>query len=247
MQKINDTGRNIQRSFYKRALQLLMENDFSFLIGGAYALRRHTGICRDTKDLDIYCRAGECPRILKRLEEQGFTTEVTDARWLAKAFMNEHYIDVIFSSANNLSPVDESWFEHTTESNLFGVPVSFIAPEELIWCKIYVQNRQRYDGADINHLILKKGREMDWERLMTHMEQHWHLLLAQLLNFQFVYPSERDKIPQWLFHELLNRAGEQYDMPAPKDKICRGPLLENNEYNTDIIEWGYKIFSVTNL
>ncbi|QEC52916.1 nucleotidyltransferase family protein [Anseongella ginsenosidimutans] len=245
MIKIVATG--TAHRFYQETLKLLEEKGFPFLIGGAYALKEHTGVFRDTKDLDILCSAGECPRILKFLSGKGILTETTDARWLAKAFKNEHYIDFIFSSANNLSPVDDTWFAHKVPGSLYGVPVSFTAPEELIWSKIYVQNRERYDGADVNHLILKKGREMDWRRLMMHMEQHWQLLLAQLLNFQFVYPGERDNIPRWLFNELLKRAGEQYDLPAPVDKICRGPLLENNEYNADIIEWGYKIFSVTNL
>lgn len=233
--------------FYKETLQLLHSNGFPFLIGGAFALKQHTDVFRDTKDLDLLCSAGECPRMLKFLSDRGILTETTDARWLAKAFRNEDYIDLIFSSANNLSPVDETWFEHKVEGTLYDIPVSFVSPEELIWSKIYVQNRGRYDGADINHLILKTGQQLDWRRLLMRMEQHWQLLLAQLLNFQFVYPGERDKIPAWLFHELLKRAAEQYEVPVPVDRICRGPLLENNEYNTDIIDWGYKIFSVTNL
>ena len=93
--------------FYRETLQHLKDNNFRFLIGGAWALRYHTGINRDTKDLDIFCTAGEYPRILKYLIQQGFKTELTDARWIAKAFKDEHFIDFIFNTVNNICAVDE--------------------------------------------------------------------------------------------------------------------------------------------
>lgn len=77
--------------FYKETLQLLYTHGFPFLVGGAFALKQHTGVFRDTKDLDLLCAAGECPRLLKFLSDHGILTETTDARWLAKAFKNEHY------------------------------------------------------------------------------------------------------------------------------------------------------------
>ncbi|HYH57500.1 MAG TPA: hypothetical protein VD772_12865, partial [Anseongella sp.] len=72
--------------FYREVLQLLNENGYAYLVGGAYALRLYTGVYRDTKDLDLLCTAGECPRILKLLSDHGVPTEINDARWLAKAF-----------------------------------------------------------------------------------------------------------------------------------------------------------------
>jgi hypothetical protein len=95
----------------------------------------------------------------------------------------------------------------------------------LLWCKIYVQNRERYDGADVNHIILKYGHQLDWQRIWMRLEQHWHLLFSQLLSFQFVYPSERDIIPRWLFDNLIARAKEQFELPLPVEKVCLGLLL----------------------
>jgi hypothetical protein len=77
------------------------------------------------------------------------------------------------------------------------------------------------------------------------MDQHWHLLLSQLLSFQFVYPSEfHEIIPKWLFDELLHRAAEQYELPSPVERVCRGPVIDQTQYEIDIKEWGYKTCTI---
>jgi predicted nucleotidyltransferase len=242
-----ETEKQIAHDFYRDALKLLNEDGLQYLIGGAFALRNYTGIYRDTKDLDLFCKAGDYPKILKLFALNGLKTEVTDSRWLAKAFRDDYFIDLIFNTVNNLCPVESSWFEHAHNGELYGVPVKYVAPEELVWCKIYIQDRYHYDGADVNHIILKKSKEMDWPRVINRLDQHWHLLLAQFLNFQFVYPSERETIPKWLFEELLDRSRSQYELPLPLEKVCRGPYLDHTMYNTDIIEWDYKIITVKRL
>lgn len=125
-----------------------------------------------------------------------------------------------------------------------GVPVSCLKSEDLLFLNLYIQDRIRYDGADVNHLILKQGLRMDWSLILERLEQHWILLLSQLLNFYFVYPSEREKIPAWVVDELLNRLKEIRALPVPKDAVCLGPLLSQTQYETDIKEWGYKIVTM---
>lgn len=226
--------------FYKEAIELLNEHALPFLLGGAFALRHYTGIHRDTKDLDLFCRAEDYPHILKLFAQHGYTTEMTDPRWIAKAFKGEYYIDLIFNTTNNICPVDDTWMEHGIEGALFSVPVKILAAEELMWTKLYVHNRERYDGADLNHLILRYGKHLVWKRILKRIGQHWHLLLAQLLNFQFVYPSDKDVIPAWLFQELLDLAGKQFELPAPVAKVCLGPLIDHTQYEIDIKEWNYR-------
>jgi hypothetical protein len=120
-----------------------------------------------------------------------------------------------------------------------------IPPEELIWCKTYVQNRERFDGADINHMFLKYGKKLNWERLMKRLDHHWHLFLAKILIFQFVYPADfHEIIPRWLFDELMRRAKEQYDLPPAVEKVCRGPIIDNTQYSIDIKEWDYKTVTI---
>ncbi|MEJ8800556.1 nucleotidyltransferase [Pontibacter sp. H249] len=230
--------------FYREALSILAESKIDFLVGGGFALRLYTDIMRDTKDLDIFCRSGDCPKILKVFKEQGYETELTDARWLAKAKSGEHFMDIIFNNPGNHCAVDDAWFERSVKSELLDIKVRVIPAETLIWSKLYVQNRERYDGADINHIILRYGSKLDWKWLWSHMDTHWQLLLAQFMSFQFVYPSERDLIPKWLFEELLVRAREQFDMPAPIEKICRGPLIDQTQYAIDITDWEYKVVTI---
>ncbi|QNF33286.1 nucleotidyltransferase [Adhaeribacter swui] len=231
-------------NFFADALRLLSESEIPFLVGGGLALRQYTGIIRDLKDLDLFCKAGDYPKILKFFSDQGFATELTDVRWLAKVFKNNYYIDIIFNTVNNICTVDESWFENAVVGEAYGVPVKFIPAEELLWCKVYVQNRERYDGADVNHIIVKYGHRLDWNRIWTRLEQHWHLLLAQVLLFQFVYPTERDLIPRWLFDTLIDRAKVQYDMPLPVEKVCLGPIIDQTQYRTDIVDAEYKVVTI---
>ena len=55
------------RSFYVDCLHHLTRGGTPFLLGGTYALNVFTGIDRSTKDLDVFCRPGDYPRILADL------------------------------------------------------------------------------------------------------------------------------------------------------------------------------------
>ena len=88
------------REFYVQTLTALNASGIPFLVGGAYALERYTGIERHTKDFDLFLRQDDRDRILRTLDEQGCRTEVTFPHWLAKAYRGDHFFDLIFSSGN---------------------------------------------------------------------------------------------------------------------------------------------------
>ena len=233
------------QDFYRASLELLNEKNMPYMLGGGFALYHYTGIIRDIKDMDIFCKPSQYPQILKLFAEHGYETQMYDVRWLAKVHRSEFYIDVIFNTANSICTVDDAWFDNASDSVVYGVPLKIIPAEELIWCKLYVQNRERFDGSDINHIILKQGATLNWKRLLSRIDPHWHLLLMQLLQFQFVYPSDfREIIPEWLFKELLQRAHDQYELPPPYEKVCRGPIIDNTQYEVDIKEWHYKSYTI---
>jgi hypothetical protein len=203
-------------------------------------MREYAGIFRDTKDLDVFCRPADVRRILRVLGRAGYRTEVTDPVWLAKAFHGDHFVDVIFCSGNCLCGVDDTWFRHARDVRLFGYEVRLIPPEELIWSKAYVQNRERYDGADIAHILRRQSAALDWQRLLERMEPDWEVLLMHALNFRYVYPSEREAVPRWLMLDLWSRVERQLRDPAPRARVSRGPLLAPRDYEIDILEWGYR-------
>jgi hypothetical protein len=226
--------------FYADALDRMLESGVPFMVGGAFAMRHYAGVYRDTKDLDIFCKSGDYPRLLQSLSEGGYRTEITDATWLAKAFSGDQLVDLIFGSANAACPVDESWFERHERVDVLGRQVELVPPEEVLWTKMLVEDRDRFDGADVNHLLRGRGRSLDWKRMLMRMEPFWEILLSHLLQFRFVYPAERDVVPGWLMEELVSRLHNQLAAPVPREKVCRGPLLSKTQYLVDIQEWGYR-------
>lgn len=228
-------------TFYNEAIALLKQNEKPFIIGGGIAMVQHTKMERCSKDLDIFIKPSDYMSILQLFAEQGFEVQVYDVRWLAKILKGNHYIDLIFSSVNNICRVDDTWFDRAVIGRFGEQEVWFLSAEDLLWCKSYIWNRERFDGADINHLLLTVGEQLNWKYLMEKLDPHWHLLLAELLLFQFVYPNDyRRIIPQWVFDNLMARAHQQYQLPPPIQKVCRGPLIDNTQYSIDIKQLDYK-------
>jgi hypothetical protein len=228
------------RDFYCHAVRIMKRAGIPFLVGGAYALARYTGIIRHTKDFDVFVRPEDGARVLALFAAEGYRTELTFPHWLGKVYHNDALIDVIFSSGNGVAVVDDGWFEHAVPETVLGEAAQLCPPEELIWSKGYVQERERFDGADIAHLLRSCGPTLDWRRLLDRFGPHGRVLLGHLVMFGFVYPSERDNVPEWVLRELLGRREEETRSPPPVGKVCRGTLLSREQYLTDINEWGYK-------
>jgi hypothetical protein len=225
---------------YIEVLHAFMAINVPFMVGGAYAMREYADIVRDTKDLDLFCNPRDYPAFLPVLEKLGYVIEVRNPDWLAKGTKNDIVVDLIFGTGNKLHKVSDSWIQRARTATLFDLELKLIPPEEMILSKIYVQERDRFDGADINHIIRKIGSQLDWRHLLLLLESHWELLFAQLLNFGFVYPSERHIVPEWLIRELISKLEDQLQAPRPDDRVCRGVYLAYNQYLIDVREWGYR-------
>src|SRR4030095_12962312 len=105
------------------------------------------------------------------------------------------YVDLIFSSGNGVAEVDDDWFRHAVEGEVLGLRVQLTPPEESIWSKAYVMERERYDGADVAHLLHTQADRLDWQRLVRRFGPHWRVLLSHLIVFGFIYPADRARIP----------------------------------------------------
>jgi Uncharacterised nucleotidyltransferase len=226
-------------AFVLEALEELVASRIPYLLAGTFAVSAYTGISRPTKDLDIFCKAGDFNRILAHFKSKGYEIEVEDDRWLGKVIKGDLFFDVIFAGSNGTMPIGDQWFEHARQIDMNGHKVRITAPTELIWSKCFVQLRHRYDGADVAHVILKAHDQIDWRRLLGHMEVHWEVLLIHLLNFRWIYPTERDKVPDWLMDELLDRLQAQRQLPLPQMKICRGRMFSRIDFEIDVKEWGF--------
>jgi hypothetical protein len=224
--------------FYVEALARLQTAGLPVLVGGAFAFARYTKIKRDTKDLDIFLRPEDMPRALAMFKEAGYHTSTPFPHWLGKVYSGGYFLDVIFSSGNGVARVDDLWFEHAAEDIVLGVPVRLCPPEEMIWSKAFVQERERFDGADVMHLFHELGPQLDWDRLLWRFGAHWRVLFAHIVMFGFVYPDKRDRIPQRVITELMARmAAEQTE---PDNRVCGGPLVSREQYLYDLDALGYE-------
>ncbi|MHB8815388.1 MAG: nucleotidyltransferase family protein [Steroidobacteraceae bacterium] len=228
------------RAFYVRTLGLLAGSGIPFLVGGAYALTYYTGIERHTKDFDIFVRRDHYGAVEMVLGAAGIATELTFPHWLGKASCEHASVDLIFSSGNGLSQVDDAWFEHAIVGPVLGVEVRICPPEEMIWSKAFITERERYDGADIMHLLLACADRLDWRRLLARFDAHWRVLLSYLGLFGFVYPSERARIPAWVMADLIARLSHELCAPPPPRRVCQGTLLSREQYLTDVGLWGFE-------
>jgi len=227
-------------TFYRQALMALQAAQVPFLVGGGYALAHYAGTIRHTKDFDIFVYPHHCARVLEILHATGYDTELTFPHWLGKVCNGPDCIDVIFSSGNCIATVDEAWFAHAVAGSVLGISVHFCPPEELFWSKSYVMERERYDGADIIHLLHVCSVQFDWQRVLKRFGAHWRVLLHYLILFGFVYPGMQSCIPSWVMQELLDRLQHEVHYPPPLARVCQGTLLSRAQYLIAINCWGYR-------
>ncbi len=206
----------------REALQALAASDVDALVAGAHALFE-----RDLEDA------------FRVLESTGFRTEIGDPAWIGRGHRGEWHVDLAFSSENGVATVDELWFEHARPARVMGVDALLVPPEELIWSKAFILERERFDGHDVSHLLRSMGEELDWDRLLHRFDRYWEVLLSHLALFRFAYPGERSKVPDRIVLELARRLGNEIGTDHPRP-LCRGNLISRVEYEHDLQALGYE-------
>jgi hypothetical protein len=239
-EKMKLPAKDAQAYFFYQVLSILNRTFVPFLMGGGFAFEFYTHLGRSMKDMDILVHRNDLDKLFEVLNEAGFKTERTFSHWLGKVYYEDFFVDLIFSSGNGLCEVDDLWFNHAVPGQVFGFPVKFCPPEEMIWTKAFVMERERYDGGDVAHLLLKCSEQLDWHRLVSRFDSHWRVLLSHLILFGYIYPSERQRIPQKVVQELLGRLDRELTVPTPADQACQGPLLSRTQYRPDVEKMGYK-------
>ena len=227
---------------YRRAVATLSQANLPYLVGGAFALAHYTPVTRDTKDFDIFVRPTDADAVLAALAAAGFSTELPFPHWLGKAYEGEVFIDIIYSSGNGVALVDDEWFVHAVPGQVLGQPMPLCPAEEMIWSKAFVLERERFDGADVLHLIRDRGTQLDWDRLLRRFGRYWRVLYAHLILFGFAFPGHRAAIPEGVMQALADRLraetgrrGAQADL-----SLCQGTLLSREQYLTDVEQLGYR-------
>src|SRR5215475_4294406 len=68
--------------------------------------------------------------------------------------------------------------------------------------KSYVMERERYDGADIVHLLHACSAQFDWHRLLERFGAHWRVLLNYLIR---LLSRDRKSSEQCVFYPKVSR------------------------------------------
>jgi hypothetical protein len=225
-----------QSALFREVLTALEEKNVPYAVSGAFALRQHTGICRFTKDLDLFMTACTCIKALPYLRARGFACEVADPVWLAKAHKGDFFVDLITGMSNGVLSVEDSWIERASPAIVHGIKTRVLAPEELVASKVFVTRRERFDGADIAHIIYGTYPCFDWNRELQLIGEHWEMLLWALLLFRYVYPAQTHYVPDSVWKDLLRRLQSEIASPDLYAKF-RGSLVDENMFAIDLNEW----------
>lgn len=222
---------------YRDAVQVLEQAQVPFAVGGAFAIHKHTGIWRTTKDLDLLLPPEAVPRALAELRRNGFETSIEDPVWLAKAYRGDYFVDLITGMGNACLIVDESWIERSVQDEVLGIACRVLGADELIASKVFVAFRERFDGSDIIHLIRACGPELKWDRILELLQSHWELIYWSLVLFAYVYPAHTQLVPERVWSELTRRFEQQVLHPKSNAPF-RGSLVDPKMFAIDVKERG---------
>ena len=222
---------------FRETLMKLNRCRVPYVVSGAFALQVHTGIWRATKDLDLFLTPEDVPAALRCLRKNGFRCEVRDPVWLHKAHRHGFFIDLITGMSNTVITVDRSWIKNARPAMVLDVRARVLAAEELLASKLFVVRRERFDGADIAHIVYASQGKLDWERILALVKEHWEILLFALVLYRYVYPAYSHYVPSWVWHRLLACFSQELTDRNPAAQF-RGSLVDDKMFAIDVCRMG---------
>jgi Nucleotidyl transferase of unknown function (DUF2204) len=226
-----------QETLFREILTLFEQQHIPYAVAGAFALQGHTGICRDTKDLDLFLTAEAVCGAILALRDEGFECETCDPVWLYKAHRDGFFVDLITGMSNAAIVVEDSWIERSSPAVVHGVTTRVLAAEELLASKLFVARRERFDGADIAHIVYGTRGQLDWQRVLHLAAENWEILFWALVLFRYAYPAQTEFVPRDVWHDLIRRFNHAVVNPNPAARF-RGSLIDHKMFAIDVNEWG---------
>jgi len=222
-----------QWAIYDRALGELNDSGIRYALGGAFGLAVYIDHLRNTKDLDLYVMRrdrGDVIEILTRCGLADYYDRLPYQRhWIYRSVAGDVIVDVIWEMANRRAAVDAAWLTRGSLIDLRGRVLRVLPPEELLWSKLYVMQRERCDWPDIINLIHATGPDLDWDRLIRRLGDDEPLLAAVLSVFGWVCPARALELPTGLWRRL----GISRPSPGP----CRAALFDSRPwFQPDLVD-----------
>jgi len=220
----------LDTAIFREAIEALNAADLCFVIGGAFAVYRYTGVWRNTHDLDIYLERKYVPAAIESLTQHGFRDlgemAAGDREWIYHASKDKVLVDLIWQSPHGLSVVDESFYTRSREGTFVEMQTRFMPPDELILAKIYTMNQRRCDWPDVLRIARACPDDLDWDLILTRMRENWPVLLSFIILFDWCYPGDACCVPVSLREELLRRKLESpSENPGPNRESILDPWI----------------------
>jgi hypothetical protein len=217
-----------QWQIYQGVLDELTSRAIPFALGGAFGVAAYTGRWRNTKDLDIYITPDRREEVIQVLTSHGLQDyyEVLPyvREWIYRSHKGDIIVDVIWAMANQCANVDEYWLSRGAQVTVKGEVYRSLPPEELIWAKIFVMNKERTDWPDIFNIFAAVGSQIDWSHLLDRIDQELPLLRAVVSVFGWLDPGTARQFPAWLWARL--------GLPAPEGD----PSREQVKFRADLLD-----------
>jgi Uncharacterised nucleotidyltransferase len=177
-----------------------------FLLGGGFALAIYTGRWRNTKDIDFYIFKKDRRTAIAALARAGFRDYFSrlryDRKWIYRSTRSGVIVDIIWAMANQRAQVDQLWFENAPAISVRGEPMRLLPPEELLWCKLYILQRDHCDWPDVLNLLYAVGSRVNWDHLLWRLDGDWPLLKSLLTLYGWLCPKRARELPAALRKRL---------------------------------------------
>jgi len=220
---------------YQCVLDRAIQEEVPFALGGGLAVGVYTGKGRHTKDLDLYILPEHRDWAINVMGQCGLVdyheTKPYNREWIYRAFNGEVIVDSIWAMANKRADVDAGWLNRGPLIRMFDREFHVIPPEELIWSKLYVMQRDRCDWPDIMNLVHATGPTLDWNHLLNRVDSDLPLVKGLLSVFSWVSPGRARQLPSWVWPKLdLAAPAESESTTDPEGRPPRPDLLDTRPW-----------------
>jgi hypothetical protein len=212
-----------RRATYRRILAVLKAQGSPFVVTGAVGLSLQVGRLIDG-ELEVYMRSRDVPDALTVIKATGLKVEADDQKGRARIFHGDHRVTVRWALPSPLfGSIDDAWFRHARRTHFLGVRVKAAPIEELLWLKIAAPGPASVGDVLIPQLLLERGEDLDWNRLLVRLRGLEALVLAHIFLFWHQYPeSARVIVPEWVVEKL--RQGVYMDGPDLRGGVSTDKL-----------------------
>ena len=221
-----------QWSVYQRVIADSRAAGLRFAIGGGIAVGIYTDHWRVSKDIDFYVLRKDL-EILKRILIAAGLVDYYDQlpydrEWIYRSVKGKIIVDTIWAMANYKNDVDDRWLTAGPEVTMRGETFRIVPPEEMIWAKLYVMQKDRTDWPDVLNILYSQRKSLNWRHLLDRLGEDAPLLYGLLTIFRWLCPNLATEVPAWLWRE--SESAQATAPVAPETCRRRADLLDRRSW-----------------